>query len=811
MASPTYPGVYITEQISSSHPITGVATSITAFVGYTATGIDNRAEMLLSFSDYERLFGGLAADSELSYAVQQFFQNGGSQAYVVRTPRHGAQDAQVAFGGLTFTALSSGSWANGEILIDIDYVNVGEQLPGTLTVGSATGNKVSGNLAGFMTNLAPQEWLVFSVDPTQTPYQIQSITNNSNLLLFSNFVGTGGTGPAEVFIDPTAFNLTVTNLVDGTIEPFPLLSMNPNRANFVASVINDPDNGSQLVNVVVNSPPPTVAPAQTGLVGNPISIAAVNAALASAAVPGTVVVSNTAVNTAVVQSNATFENSIQVGQQLVFAMDPTKTQYTVKSVDSASQVTVFNNYVGTIAATTTATVIGSVATAAFTVPFSVTEPPTPPASLPITVTVFAPGAPIPQTVAGLASQLQKTLNAALAIQFPGASVVCSVAGTGIGQAIRVNATLPQYPDAVITFNSPAPPSDPLGISSTPATNINVAHYALGTGNGPTWAPDLTSAAAGTDGVGLPYSEDLIGDPSLATGIYALANVDIFNLLSIPDATRALPGNQSAHDPNVDYNQIYSAAIAFCDTKLALLLVDPPPEVNNILAAVDWKTSVLIVNNENGACFFPRIRMLDPLNPGMLRTFAPSGVIAGVYATTDSTRGVWKAPAGIQAALNGVQSLVYKMTDAENGELNPLGVNCLRTFPVYGQVLWGARTLVGADAEANSWKYVPVRRTALFLEQSLYQGTQWVVFEPNDEPLWASIRLNLGSFMQTLFLQGAFQGTTPAQAYFVKCDSETTTQTDIDNGIVNILVGFAPLKPAEFVVIQIQQMAGSQPS
>ena len=809
MASPTYPGVYITEQVSSSHPITGVATSITAFVGYTATGIDNRAEMLLSFSDYERLFGGLAADSELSYAVQQFFQNGGSQAYVVRTPRHGAEDAQVVFGGLTFTALSSGSWANGEILIDIDFANVGEQLSGTLTVngGSAT---VSGTLAGFKTNLAPGEWLVFSVDPTQTPYQIQSITDDNTLALTSNFNGAGGTGAAEFFIDPTAFNLTVTNLVDGTIEPFALLSMNPNRANFVASVINDPDNGSQLVNVAVASPAPTVAPAQTGLVGKPVSIPAVNAALASATVPNTVGVS---ANSPTVTSNASFENSIQAGQQLVFAADGTHTQYTVKSVDSASQVTLTTNYTGTASSSTIATVIGSVATAAFTVPFTVTNPTTAPASLPITVTVFAQGTPIPQTVAGLASQLQKTLNAALAVQLPGASVVCSVAGTGAGQALRVNASLPQYPDAIITFNSPPPASDPLGISSTPAANINVAHYALGTGNGTvdSWGSYLTSAAPGTDGSGLPWTQDLIGDPSLTTGIYALANVDIFNLLSIPDATRALPGNSSAHDPNVDYNAVYSAAIALCDTKLSMLLVDAPPEVNNILAAVDWKTSGLIVNNENGACFFPRIRLLDPLNPGMLRTFAPSGVIAGVYATTDSSRGVWKAPAGIQATLNGVQSLVYKMTDAENGELNPLGVNCLRTFPVFGQVLWGARTLVGADAQANSWKYVPVRRTALFLEQSLYQGTQWVVFEPNDEPLWASIRLNLGSFMQTLFLQGAFQGTTPAQAYFVKCDSETTTQTDIDNGIVNILVGFAPLKPAEFVVIQIQQMSGSQPS
>jgi phage tail sheath protein FI len=809
MASPTYPGVYITEQVSASHPITGVATSITAFVGYTATGIDNRAEILESFSDYERLFGGLAADSELSYAVQQFFQNGGSQAYVVRTPRHGAEDAQVVFGGLTFTALSSGSWANGQILIDIDYANVGDQLSGTLTVANNS-TAVTGHLAGFKTNLAVGEWLVFAVDPTQTPYQIQSITDDNDLVLTSKFSGTGGTGAAVYFVDPTAFNLTVTNLVDGTVEPFPLLSMNNNRANFVASIINDPDNGSQLVNVSVGSPAPTVPPAQTGLVGKPISISAVNAALASAAVPGNVDVTASKTVTGI---GTTFTTSVQAGQQLVFAADTTHTQYTIQSVTSDTELTLTTAYTGTVSSSTTATVIGSTATAAFTVPFSVTRPTTAPAPLPITVTVFAQGAPVPQTVAGLASQLQKALNAALAVQLPGASVACSVAGTGAGQAIRVNATIPQYPDAIITFDASAPPTDPLGISTTAAANINVAHYALGTGNGTadSWGSYLTSAAPGTDGSGLPWTQDLIGDPSLNSGIYALSNIDIFNLMSIPDATRALPGNSSAHDPNVDYNAVYSAAIALCDTKRAMLLIDAPPEVNTILAAVDWKSSQLIVHDENGACFFPRLRLLDPLNPGMMRTFAPSGVVAGVYATTDSNRGVWKAPAGIQATLNGVQSLVYKMTDAENGELNPLGVNCFRTFPVYGSVLWGARTLVGADADASSWKYVPVRRTALFLEQSLYQGTQWVVFEPNDEPLWASIRLNIGSFMQTLFLQGAFQGSTPAQAYFVKCDSETTTQTDIDNGIVNILVGFAPLKPAEFVVIQIQQMSGSQPS
>jgi phage tail sheath protein FI len=201
-------------------------------------------------------------------------------------------------------------------------------------------------------------------------------------------------------------------------------------------------------------------------------------------------------------------------------------------------------------------------------------------------------------------------------------------------------------------------------------------------------------------------------------------------------------------------------------------------------------------------------MSDPLMNGVVRNFPAAGAIAGLYARTDAERGVWKAPAGTETLISGATGLSYTLTNAEHGTLNPLGLNCLRTFPVYGTVSWGARTARGADALTDEYKYVPVRRLALFLEESLYRGTQWVVFEPNDEPLWAQIRLNLGAFMHTLYAQGAFQGQSPRDAYFVKCDKETTTQNDINLGRVNIVVGFAPLKPAEFVVIQIQQIAGA---
>jgi phage tail sheath protein FI len=284
----------------------------------------------------------------------------------------------------------------------------------------------------------------------------------------------------------------------------------------------------------------------------------------------------------------------------------------------------------------------------------------------------------------------------------------------------------------------------------------------------------------------------------------LDKADLFNLLCIPPPTR-----DGDTDPSV-----YQAAAQYCFEQRAMLIVDSPVDwgARAETAAANARGGLGDLNlsgttARNAALYFPRVIQPDPLRDRQTDTFVACGIIAGVMARTDVQRGVWKAPAGQDAALNGIQGLQVNLTDNENGLLNPLGINCLRSFPVIGRVVWGARTLRGADQLADEYKYVPVRRTALFIEESLYRGTQWVVFEPNDEPLWAQIRLNVGAFMQNLFRQGAFQGKTPREAYFVKCDKETTTQNDINLGIVNILVGFAPLKPAEFVIIKIQQIAG----
>jgi Bacteriophage tail sheath protein len=285
------------------------------------------------------------------------------------------------------------------------------------------------------------------------------------------------------------------------------------------------------------------------------------------------------------------------------------------------------------------------------------------------------------------------------------------------------------------------------------------------------------------------------------GVYALDAVDLFNILCIPPLA---PGK----DPDPASTLALSAA--YCRKRRAMLIVDAPAKWKDAADAEQKFTDIftpLSADAINAALYFPRLVMPDPLQENRSNTFAACGAVAGIYARTDANRGVWKAPAGIEASFSGLRDLAYRLDNDGNGRLNPHGVNCLRSFPTFGSVVWGARTLAGADQLASEWKYVPVRRTALYIEESLYRGTQWVVFEPNDEPLWAQIRLNVGAFMHDLFRQGAFQGTTPKDAYFVKCDKETTTQNDIDHGVVNILVGFAPLKPAEFVVIQLQQMAG----
>jgi uncharacterized protein len=319
------------------------------------------------------------------------------------------------------------------------------------------------------------------------------------------------------------------------------------------------------------------------------------------------------------------------------------------------------------------------------------------------------------------------------------------------------------------------------------------------------APDFITLTGGSDGTAAVSDEQIIGSSANVSGLYAMKQSAIaFNLLCIP------PCNFSAGAPADLSTAVHAAAADNCAATGAIYIMDAPAAWTDAAAACSGLPAVIAAVGDNTdyvALYFPRLIEANPLAAGETHTVSSSGAVAGIYAKTDAQQGIWKAPAGAAAALTGVQQFSVAIDDTANAQLNDLGINCLRSLPGAGSVVWGSRTLAGSASSSSQWMYIPVRRVAIFVEQSLQEGLQWVVFEPNNELLWAQIRLTAAAFLQGLFLQGAFQGSTPQSAYFVTCDSETTTQADIDQGIVNIQVGFAPLKPAEFVVISIQQLAG----
>lgn len=333
------------------------------------------------------------------------------------------------------------------------------------------------------------------------------------------------------------------------------------------------------------------------------------------------------------------------------------------------------------------------------------------------------------------------------------------------------------------------------------------------------APQSATLSAGTGNWTATTFETAVTNNFTPGGTFDVIAPQLFNIMCIPDAVWSYPTDTSLPE-------VYLRAAQFCQGRQAFLLVDPPPPrgastqmwggtLPTALDPVGAANSKTITDLEDirassgdlapySAMYYPWIEVTDPVT-NQSRPVPPSGTIAGQYATTDATRGVWKAPAGVDATLIGAVGLAdTTMTDLTNGELNVMGVNCLRQFaPPYGYVVWGARTLAGADQLDSPWKYVPVRRLTDFIEQSLVQSLKWAVFELNAPPLWATISLEVGAFMATLYSQGAFGGATAAQAYQVTCDATTTTQEDIDAGRVNVVVAFQPVEPAEFVVITVQ--------
>lgn len=434
---------------------------------------------------------------------------------------------------------------------------------------------------------------------------------------------------------------------------------------------------------------------------------------------------------------------------------------------------------------------------------------------PITLTdvnIYANGATKPLSTMEMVSKLVAAINQGIRAN---GAVAAAMEGVGIvaepfegSKLLRIRTAPPgpealtaRLSDATVRLAAPATGTSFLTTFFTSATpaETNPSRYRLG-------APYASSQIVGTPVAGV--DGDPHGQPSSADFKQAVVDLDgpdaFFNILCLPDVVRPSPTDPAALQ-HVDAMTIYAEAALVCKNKHAFLLVDPFPDVISTGAAEAWKSLKFTFQSSHSAAYFPNIRVDDPLEPGAIRAHPPSGAIAGIFARTDAQFGVWQAPAGTEAVLNGVYSPAAILSDDDHGVLNPLGLNVIRQFPIYGTISFGSRTIDGSNALASEWKYIPVRRTASYILRSLSEALRWAVHKPNGEQLWSQLRMNVTAFMHGLFRQGAFKGVSAREAYFVMCDASTTTADDINQGIVNIVIGFAPLKPAEFVVISLRQI------
>ncbi|MDP9343484.1 MAG: phage tail sheath subtilisin-like domain-containing protein [Actinomycetota bacterium] len=765
--APTYPGVYIEEIPSGVRTITGVSTSVTAFLGSAKRGPINKAVHLLSYADFERRFGGLSPDSELTYAVRQFFLNGGAEAWVVRlakNPQPATRTLQRADGQdvLTLNALDEGASGNGiEVRVDYQTARPNSSFNMSLTFVDPD-NPASSSSETFADLSMNRQDARFALDVVNGVSQLVTLESK----VTGAMIGALGKGTSQS-----------ADLVDGGGNPVD-----------VAALI-DPGHSQMLVSV--NGLPPV-----------PVQLAAADATGANAnakltslcAAIQAKVRAQTAGNTALSQFTCARQ-----GTSILLTSGAAGETSSVRVLPGARNDISARLKLGTLNGGTEADAVGALRPKETPDPgqlisgaFGDTELDALPSATQNALQVALDGDVAASVSIGDAVSAGADLNAKMA----------DVTGRLQAAVRNLKPGKPAYRDFTVSVDTA---NKKLVLSSGTRGRGSSVAMAAGAQNDIAGALHLLAGSSSVPadnahlggGSEQPYTAAeayplFIGDRSKREGVYALDGVDEVNLLCMPGVT----------DPG-----ILADAASYCEERRLFMIVDAPQTPTKPEDAVQLATGTSLPKSDHAAVYYPWIKVADPLKNGKLRSTAPSGAIAGLYARTDASRGVWKAPAGMDASVSGAQGVDYVLTDAEHGTLNPLGVNAIRVFPVIGTVAWGARTLRGSDQLASEYKYVPIRRLALYIEESLFRGTKWVVFEPNDEPLWAQIRLNIGAFMHNLFRQGAFQGNTPAKAYFVKCDSETTIQNDIDRGIVNIVVGFAPLKPAEFVIIRIQQIAG----
>lgn len=805
--NPTYPGVYVQEISSGVRTIVGVGTSTALFIGRTATGPLNRAIEVNSYSEFLARFGDdLGATSSVARYVRLFFLNGGTKCFVIRIADN-AQSSGVTLQNETGTT---------SLVLTAKNPGAGGDLIRAIVTYNTASPEATFNLELFRWELVGgtkqkrdrEELLNLSMDPL-SPNYAEAIIKQRSKLVNAVDANVGGPPPAPGF--SVAMRPLTHAAGDGNQLAAAINSILANQNELRISI-----EGKPFINVVLpNSIPGAAALATVRTsIGDAIETAIANA-----------------VNAALITGlqNPPVEVDVLDGPGAA----GTTTMIRLRSRTNGRDVIVQSatNPARDFAA---AMWLGASNGGVEVSSYAARRPA--PTGISLLATGGLAGALNASTLVGFASTLRSDLTGItldeldangnlvpvnVPLAFPGGAGTrmfqhSSVAGgNGTLEALGIirdainaraaaspatfawKAELQGYRLTIVKTagddNARVTPALAFtGAASGPTANrffANVRHYSLGTSGLAAPASRQTLGAAGTDG-GPPRDVDY-----RAAYDVAREQIDLFNLLVLPP--------DAAPHPSATLEKLWPEASAFCASERAFLIMDPPSSWTDAQSASAGVNALRVgLTKDHSAVYFPRLRIVEGDREHIV---GPAGAIAGLYARIDASRGVWKAPAGSEADLRGVAGVELTMSDLQNGQINPVGVNAIRLFPE-GVISWGARTMDGADSFASEYKYIPVRRLALFIEESLYRGLKWAVFEPNDEPLWSQIRLNVGAFMQDLFRKGAFAGSKPSEAYFVKCDKETTTPNDQNLGIVNIWVGFAPLKPAEFVVLYLQQIA-----
>ena len=767
----SYPGVYIQEVPSGVRTIVGVGTSIGMFIGTARKGPIGRPIRCVSYLDYARVFGEDPTGGELVRYVKLFFLNGGTDCYVMRIA-NGAGAAGIALQNelnaptLSLTAKDAGVLGN-DLRAFVTYSGAQPEVTFNLemfrSVLNSSGQRVKSEI---------ETWSGLSMDPNSPSYAQDFLTQNSKLV---NALDLGVAASASGF-SLSGRSMTAANL--GVLLA--------TRNQFEISV-----NGSRFIRIDLSglAAPPT-APAITTAINNRFIAEGIPATAVLATFEAGLTGLGNRLQITSTGAGDVFIRSAPVPQDLAAAMMLGTSQGGIEVSRHAVRRPAPTGISTIVALTQLNAFANATASAVNSITMEGLDALGNPIAVPILLSVetvlaarvhvdSVPAASSPNGNSDgvrekLALIAQQINNFAPPVPTTRFSWKAEVWGSRLG--IQSGSI---FEDNYLPGATLAAPAAFQGLFLTPN---NVHYYRVGLGG----VGRQSVAVAGNDG-----TDPIATDYDVAYDIID-REVDLFNLMVL------------APDAAVSVQSLYPIASVRCRNRRAFLLMDPPDSWTDAQTASTGVNALRIgLVKDYSALFFPQITIDDN---GLKKNIGAAGAIAGLCARTDGTRGVWKAPAGTEADLRGVVGLKQRFSDGENGILNPRAVNTIRIFP-NGIVNWGARTMDGDDGFASEYKYIPIRRLALYIEESLYRGLKWVVFEPNDEPLYAQIRLNVGAFMHNLFRQGAFQGLKPKDAYFVKCDTETTTQNDRNLGIVNIWVGFAPLKPAEFVILYLQQMAG----